>query len=143
MTARQYFTENAKCVYSLVNIIQQRQGTAMRRTESNRLKNAPKPSAISLAALVLCVFFIALSVFSSAYINTHTNHTHDHDGPNGSCETCVHIAVAENLLAFISTAVIGAVLIYKYLSIVASVLKSAHSRAGSYTLVRLKVRLNN
>lgn len=102
-----------------------------------------KQSAKRLIALAVCVFFIAASLLSAVFILTHANHTHNHNGPNGSCATCARLAAAENLLKTISAAPVGAALIYGALPAVLSVLKSVGFQTGLYALVRLKVRLNN
>jgi TRAP-type C4-dicarboxylate transport system permease small subunit len=54
--------------------------------------------AIRLIALIACCLFIAAVLLSASYIIIHENHTHDCDGPDGSCAVCINIAAAKSLL---------------------------------------------
>ncbi len=102
-----------------------------------------KRSAIRMMALVVCVLFIAVMLVSSAYILTHANHIHDHDGPGGSCATCIHLQAAENILKQLSTAVVAAAIAFGGVLGIFSFLKAITPLFVSLTLVTLKVRLNN
>jgi len=112
-----------------------------RKTDFNT--QSGKRSAKRSIALAVCVFFIAASILSAAFVLTHAGHTHDHNGTGGSCAACVHIAAAENLLKSISAALAGAAIIYGGLSAALSVLKPGSFFTDFYTLVHLKIRSNN
>ncbi|MCL2152724.1 MAG: hypothetical protein FWH57_07190 [Oscillospiraceae bacterium] len=102
-----------------------------------------RQSAKRLIALAICVLFIAGSLLSAAFIFTHIHHEHDHNAPNGGCTTCVHISAAENLLKSLSAALAGAALIIECFSAIRSLLKPVSLNTGFFTLIHLKVRLNN
>jgi hypothetical protein len=102
-----------------------------------------KRSAVRLIALFLCTLFLAASLLSSAYILIHTNHNHDHKGPDESCTICEHMMTAESLLKQISIAVAGAAISIGGLLIAPSILKPVFLNIGFSTPVNLKVRLNN
>lgn len=106
-------------------------------------KQSAKRSAIKSIALILCVCFILVSFLLTAFIITHTNHEHDHGGPNGSCATCIQLTSAENLLKQISAALTVTGFIFAFLSLISLFLKPIALHIGSFTLVSLKVRLNN
>lgn len=100
-----------------------------------------RQSAKRRIALVVCVLFIAGTLFSTAFISTRINH--DHDGHNGNCTTCAHLAMAERLLKSLSTAITDTALIFGCFSVICSILKAVDFYTGFITLVHLKVRLNN
>jgi hypothetical protein len=102
-----------------------------------------KRSAIRLVALAICALFIAAMLLSSAYILTHANHIHDHDGLDGGCATCMHIQSAENLLKQLSTAVVSVAAAFAGVLGVLFSLRNTKAGDCSFTLVTLKVRLNN
>ena len=102
-----------------------------------------KQSAKRFIALAVCVLSIAAALLAAAFIFTYADHTHNHNGPNGSCAICDRLAAAEKLFKAIATALAGVALMYGAFSAALSVLKPAGFRAGLWTLVRLKVRLNN
>ncbi|QIB68804.1 hypothetical protein Ami103574_05480 [Aminipila butyrica] len=106
-------------------------------------KTNQKHTAIRRIALAMCVIFIAVSLFSAAYIITQANHTHDHNGPDGSCVTCAHLALAGNLLRSISAVVVGSAPLWGGLFVVLSICKPHYSYGKLNTLVHLKVKLNN
>jgi hypothetical protein len=100
-------------------------------------------SKTRLIALLLCALFIAVSLLSSAFILSHANHEHDQDMPDGSCATCAHVVAAENLLKTLGAAVIAVTLYLSGHHAIVSTLKPIASDLGFFTLVSLKVRLNN
>ena len=100
-------------------------------------------SAKRLIALLVCVLFIAGAILSTIFIFTHINHEHDPNGPAGGCVTCVHLTAAENLLKHLSAAIAGAALIFGCFSAIRSIFNQVNSHTGFFTLVCLKVRLNN
>ena len=102
-----------------------------------------KRPAFRALALVFCILFFASPIISEAYIFTHLDHEHDHNGAHGSCATCAHIVAAEALLKSVYTALVVAALAFWCISGTFSILKSVKFYAGFYTLVLLKIRLNN
>lgn len=106
-------------------------------------KQSAKRPVIPNIALILCVCFLVVSFLSTAFILTHANHEHDHDGPNGSCATCIHLATAENLFKQLSSAIVAAVFAFALSSFISFCLKPFAPCVGSSTLITLKVRLNN
>ncbi len=94
-------------------------------------------------ALVMCVCFLLASLLSATFIMTHGIHEHDHDGPNGRCATCIHITNAENIAKQLSTAIISSFFIFGSLYSILSLLKPISFIIGSFTLVKLKVRMNH
>ena len=100
-------------------------------------------SAKRRIALTFCILFIALFLISEIFIFTHINHDHDCNGPGGSCATCYHVMMVENLIRSISTALIGATLAACGFLIAYHAPRPANFSAGISTLVHLKVRLNS
>ena len=115
----------------------------LRRSGAAAGSGKGRRSAARLTALALCVLFVALTALSTAYILTHANHRHDHNGPGGDCTVCVRINAAERLLKTISTAAAGAALVFGGLSALLCAGKVPGCRKGFNSLIRLKVRLNN
>lgn len=105
-------------------------------------KQSANRSMMQNIALILCMCFIVVSLLSTALILTHANHEHDHDGPNGSCTTCIHLVTAENLHKQLSTAIVVPVSAFALFSFISFFLKSFASSICSSTLITLKVRLN-
>lgn len=106
-------------------------------------KQSTKRLLIKNIALILYLCFIVVSFLSTTFILTHANHEHDHDGPNGSCVTCIHLTIAENLLKQLAAALVAAVLAFALSLFILFRLKHSASCVGSSTLITLKVRLNN
>jgi hypothetical protein len=96
-----------------------------------------------LIALAVCVLFMAAASLSAAFMITCAHHEHDHNGPDESCAVCAHLASAGDLLKSMSAAVAGAALVFWGLPAILSLPKPLGSHADFYTLVRLKVKLNN
>jgi hypothetical protein len=115
----------------------------LRRSGAAAGNGRGRRSAARLTAFALCVLFIALTALSTAYILTHANHRHDHNGPGGDCAVCVRINAAERLLKTISTAAAGAALVFGGVFALLSARKVSGCHKGFYSLIRLKVRLNN
>lgn len=102
-----------------------------------------RPAAIRIIAVAFCICFIVASLSATVFILTHANHKHDHNGPSGSCATCSHMIAAENLLKQLTPAVTAAALASGILFAVLSILPPVSFYISFYTLVNLKVRLNN
>ncbi|MDR2610068.1 MAG: hypothetical protein LBC58_01275 [Clostridiales Family XIII bacterium] len=92
------------------------------------------------AALSVCVLFIAATLFSTMYISSNLNHTHNQHGPKGCCSTCMHMQQAANLSKTLTVA--AAIAVLCGLSGVLFTLKPAYSRFDFSTLITCKVRLN-
>ncbi|MDR3051101.1 MAG: hypothetical protein LBU67_05215 [Oscillospiraceae bacterium] len=115
----------------------------MCRNATGASANGQRKRSVRLAALVACVFFITILLFSSLYTLENANHIHDHEGPGGACAACMHAQSAENLLKTLSTALVAAVVAIGGLLGLLSSLQPAQPRFGFSTLVSLKIRLNN
>jgi drug/metabolite transporter superfamily protein YnfA len=102
---------------------------------------ARKSSARAIG-LAVCVIYITVSLLSLKFISTHENHVHDHDGADGCCVTCAHIAAAQNLLTTLSAAIaaIGAALSLRFRLFSARPQRQAF---GGVSLVSSKVRMND
>ncbi|MDR1209968.1 MAG: hypothetical protein LBK41_06615 [Clostridiales bacterium] len=105
--------------------------------------SGPNERRKRLTVLAVCVLFIVVYVLSTAFIFAHACHIHDHNGSDGGCAVCAHLASARDLLKSISAAVAGAAFVFAGLSAVLSIPQFVGSRAGFRSLVHLKVRLNN
>lgn len=96
----------------------------------------------ALATLLLVAFLLVTS-FSAAFLFTHTEHTHDHNGPENACAVCIQLDSARYLLKNIFVVVlIPAAALSLFLIITAIVYRSIDIMAFR-TLVSLKVRLDN
>ena len=91
--------------------------------------------------LALCAIIIAASLISSIFTLTHAVHKHDNDGVDGACAVCILLATVENLSKQIPIAI--TVITIAYIALSASAYKPAFLNSESYTLIALKVRLNN
>lgn len=106
-------------------------------------RNGAASATVRITAAFACATFVVSLLFSTVFIALHAKHEHDHHGENGACATCAHIALAENLLKTVSAAApltVGAIglLCWKpYFP------KAARSCASAYTLISLKVRIND
>lgn len=108
-----------------------------------QLNGNNKRSGLRLIALVVCVFFVAATLFSASYILARANHTHDHSGHGGSCDTCARMQSAENFLKqFSITVTMVAANVGRAFGVL-FLLKFAAMRFASSTPVAMKVRLNN
>jgi preprotein translocase subunit SecG len=93
-------------------------------------------------AVMLCVCIIVTSILSAVFILIHANHQHDHDGLNGTCATCMHLATAENLLKQFSTTIVATTFSFVFHLFIFCCPKSSAPYVGLFTLVSLKVRLD-
>jgi len=109
-------------------------------TSNKSNKNHTQKRFIAIAIL-LC-FFIVFFI-SEAYILTHAEHEHDHDGIDGNCAVCAYIQNAENFLRLIKSAVKNISLIVVGLFLSASSLYSVFRFAKFLTPIKLKVRMND
>lgn len=109
----------------------------------NSCKSGAKGSMLKSIALIICVCFIVTSILSVVFILTHANHQHDHEGPNGTCATCDHLAATTNLLKQLSIAIVTSVFPSVLYLFISYCLKPSTPYVGLFTLVSLKVRLDN
>ena len=105
--------------------------------------SSAKRSMIKNIALIICVYFIVTFFLSAAFVLTHANHEHDHEGPNGTCATCIHLAAVENSLKQLSTAIVASVLAFVLCISISFCFNLSAPYVVLFTLVTLKVRLNN
>jgi hypothetical protein len=96
-----------------------------------------------LISAFICVCFIAALVLSAAFIATHANHEHDNNGADGGCAACAHISAAANLLKTVSAAVVISSVTLGAMFAALATLQAARLVIADYTLISLKVRLNN
>ena len=108
-----------------------------------RKVNKTKRTLLRQMALVLCVLFILISAFSFAFIATHESHTHDHNGPDGACTTCVFLQFVGDFLKQITVVATAAVTVLARLFTAFYFLKLVCNFCAFNIPVSLKVRLNN
>ena len=97
---------------------------------------------VHMIALTICAFFIAVLLLSGTYIIIYSNHSHDQDGPGGTCDTCMHLEAANSLLETISTKIVTGGVTLGAFALVYS-LCPYYVIIKSFSLVSLKVRMNN
>ncbi|MDR3120215.1 MAG: hypothetical protein LBU58_02600 [Clostridiales bacterium] len=102
-----------------------------------------RQKAARLMAVLVCVCFVAALILSSAFILTHANHEHDRNGADGSCAACAHISAVENLLKTISAVTVFSVVALGTTFAALLIMTAARIEVADYSLVELKVRLNN
>ena len=110
--------------------------------QARNTKGKARP-AKRVVALSICVVFISVTLLSATYVFTHVSHTHDRFGPVGKCTTCDNLTTALNLLESIAIAFAAMALICGGFFIDLPVRKTPVFHRGFFTLVLLKVRLNN
>ena len=102
-----------------------------------------KQTAMKFVTLGVLICFIFVFFLSEAFILTHAEHKHDHNGAKGSCTTCIQIHNAENLLRQFNLAVSGASFAFISLLAAIAILFSLSYLNETKTLVILKTRMNN
>ena len=112
---------------------------ARTRTSKFLLSSGKERPAAGFIAGVFCACLISVFFLSSAFILTCAGHDHDHDGPDGSCATCAHMATAEALLEQLCAI---AAVTRLCLCFDSFALKFAHFDANLCAFVRLKIRMN-
>ena len=98
---------------------------------------------IKFISTLIITVILAVSILSGGFIIANANHEHDHDGINGTCTICTHIAAAENILKLLAMALA--------LYAAAAVNKTGFTlpakvglvQSAVFTPVSLKVKLNN
>jgi preprotein translocase subunit SecG len=114
---------------------------AMCQEKTNR--NGAANAMVRVTVALTCASFVAALLLSAAFIALRAQHEHDHHGENGVCTTCAHIALAENLLKTVSMAALVTACAIGLLGWKPYLPKVARSCADAYTLISLKVRINN
>ena len=109
----------------------------------NSQVNKGNRAAVRRLALVLCILFIATTALSFAFIITHANHAHDHNGPDGACTTCIAVQSAGNLLKQIAISAVAVAAVLGGLFTLLYCLKLSYLLRKLNTLISLKVQLNN
>lgn len=107
------------------------------------LKQCVKSAMGKTIALLVSIFIIVTFFLSTAFIITHANHEHDHEGPNGTCATCFHLEATEKILKQLSTATGAGIFTVALCLFISYCLKLSAPYRGLVTLIALKVRLNN
>ena len=105
------------------------------------MSNAKSKTRIIAFAFLAC--FLVIFILSSAFILTHVDHEHDHNGVNGSCATCAQILSAENILKQFSTALLGVLFAIAELYAAIGILKAIAVYASLSTPITLKIKMNN
>jgi len=100
-------------------------------------------SKTRIIALIFLVCFLVVSILSSAFILTHADHEHDHNGVSGSCATCAQLQSAENILKQFSTALLGVLFSIAGLYAAIVILKAIAVHVSLSTPVALKIKMNN
>ena len=96
-----------------------------------------------IIALTFLLCFLIVSLLSSAFIFTHAEHEHDHNGVDGSCATCAQLQRTENILKQFSTALAGTLFFIAGLFAAIGTLKVIAVYVFLPTPVTLKIRMNN
>ena len=107
-------------------------------TNHNNMKSATRAFAIAIIFLLIVGYFMP-----AVFIFTHIDHEHDFNGPGGSCDVCVYLAAAKSMQKRLNAPMVVAFFAFAYISVILIVFKSSDYHAISYTLVRMKVRINN
>lgn len=89
--------------------------------------------------LLLCLLLIAVSVLSFAFILESA----DHDCIGEDCHTCAQIAFAENILHQLGAGLSVAVVLFAIALLFRSAIVAANAISAEFSLVSLKVKLNN
>jgi len=97
--------------------------------------------AVKLTALAVCVLFVLTIVLSSVFIIANANHEHDHNGKDGGCATCAHMAVCAKLIEHLGAAITAAAVIVSITGF-AILPRFSVSQINAISLISLKVRLN-
>ena len=116
-------------------------GEAMYGKVKSGLKD--KQAVIRMIAVAFLVCFFAGLLLSQAFLITHAEHTHDHNGDGGGCATCAQLHSAENVRKQLGMAVgVAAVFLAGLFAMILN-RWTGFSWAGAQTLVRLKIQLNH
>ena len=113
----------------------------MHRAMGLFIQNKPKAKKNIALAVLFC--FVLLTLLSEAFLLTHAEHEHDHNGIGGRCTICVQFQNAEGLRkpeALSVSAVYDGLLC---LFTVITMLCAIPCLMGFCTPVQLKIRLNH
>ena len=95
-----------------------------------------------IAALILLICFLIISVFSSAFVLTHADHVHEHNGIGEACSTCLQIQGAENILKYLGTALFGTLFVIGGLYAIVKTINAIAVCAVFSNPITLKIRIN-
>ena len=98
--------------------------------------------SVRLTAMAVCALFVLALLLASAFVLTHANHDHDHNGEDGGCAACAQIAVAADFLSRGGAAAVVVAGVIGGLSGAYALIKIAAPRYVGFTLISLKIRLN-
>ena len=96
-----------------------------------------------IIALAFLVCFLAAVILSTAFILTHADHEHDHNGAKGSCTICAQIQSAENLIKQFSTAFLGVLFAIAGLYTFVRTLKVISVYVSLSNPITQKIRINS
>ena len=89
-------------------------------------------------AIIVCVCFVAVSIFSIVYIASHA----DHECPEVHCEICLQITYLQNTLKQFCAAVFAMAVTMSTIYVIAAIVEAVKPNRIR-TLISLKVQLNN
>ncbi len=146
MTAKQYFTVNVTYAFKKADEGRKDKPFMLQKTHSDdkycQIMQIRKHTLKRMTASAVCIFFITASALSSAFVSVHTDHSHEHNGAEERCSTCILLATAENLFKTVFTVIINAVFAFTCLNTV-FYLYNTGADIDFFTPIRLKVKLNN
>ena len=73
----------------------------------------------------------------------HADHEHDHNGLEGGCAACAYLMSVTYLCRLLFTVMAYAVLVFECASAIRMILKRFVLHTGFFTLVHVKIRLDN
>ena len=102
-----------------------------------------KQNVKKIFVFTILICFLMFSLYSEAFLLTHAEHEHNHNGIGGSCTVCVQFQNAENLFKQFGLPVAAtSSWLYNLLAVI-TFLCFVSSLLDLYTPVELKTRLNN
>ena len=113
----------------------------MRFAPQNKIKHRQPSKRIIAIAFLLC--FVVGFFLSGIFFLTHVNHEHDHNGVDGSCDTCAQIQASENLIKQFGIFAVSLAFAVIILSAAIAVLFAISFLFGVQSPVKLKIRMNN
>jgi hypothetical protein len=99
--------------------------------------------AVRISAMLICALFVAVFLFSAAFIALHAGHEHDHVRADGGCAVCANIAAAGNLLKTVFAAAAATACAVCQPIFTLLVLKAARRVIAAGTLISMKIRIDS
>lgn len=93
--------------------------------------------------LLLIITFVLVILLSTAFIFTHADHEHDHNGSEGTCATCAQLYTAQNLLKNLTAVILVLAAALNAFLVLGVIVRALSCKLGIHTLVSLKARLDN